>query len=74
VTSTDQPLRRFEVPGISCDHCKAAIEGAVGALTGIDSVDVDVASRIVVVAGTAADGDIVAAIDDAGYDVAGPAR
>ena len=74
MTSTDQPLRRFEVPGISCDHCKAAIEGAVGALTGIDSVDVDVASRIVVVAGTAADGDIVAAIDDAGYDVAGPAR
>lgn len=74
MTSTDQPLRRFEVPGISCDHCKAAIEGAVGALTGVESVDVDVASRTVAVAGTAPDGDIVAAIDDAGYDVAGPAR
>jgi len=74
VTSADQPLRRFEVPGISCDHCKAAIEGAVGALTGVESVEVDVASRTVAVAGTAADGDIVAAIDEAGYDVPGPAR
>jgi copper chaperone len=74
VTSADQPLRRFEVPGISCDHCKAAIEGAVGALTGVESVEVDVAARTVSVAGTAADGDIVAAIDEAGYDVPGPAR
>lgn len=62
--------RTYSVPGISCDHCKHAIEGEVGGVVGVRSVDVDVDRRLVVVAG-GADSDIRAAIDDAGYDVAG---
>jgi copper chaperone len=64
-------VRRYSVPTISCDHCKAAIESEVGALPGVDEVDVDVAARTVRVAGTVSDDAVRAAIDDAGHDVAG---
>ena len=62
-------VRVFTVPAISCDHCKTAIEGSVGAVAGVDSVDVDIARKTVTVVGGTEDA-IVAAIDDAGYDVA----
>lgn len=66
---TQNPRHVFDVPGISCEHCERAIEGTVSAVPGVVRVAVDVEGRIVVVDG----GDeaaIVAAIDDAGYDVA----
>lgn len=59
----------FDVPGISCDHCKTAIEAAVGNLHGVDAANVDVASKTVVVTGGDA-ADIVAAIRSSGYEVA----
>ena len=60
------------VPGISCEHCKKTIEGAVKDLVGVDRVEVDIAGRTVSV-----DFDqekislpaIVAAIDEVGYEV-----
>ncbi|MCC5952221.1 MAG: heavy-metal-associated domain-containing protein [Acidimicrobiia bacterium] len=64
-------VRTYEVPGISCDHCKAAIEGEVAPVTGVERVTVDVASRTVTVSGDASDDAVRAAIDEAGYDVAG---
>jgi len=65
----DSDVRTYSVPGISCDHCKNAIEGEVATVDGVRSVDVDVDGRLVVVAGGSDDA-IRAAIDDAGYDVA----
>ena len=62
--------RTYSVPGISCDHCKRAIEGEVGAVAGVDTVDVDVESRTVRVVGDAPDDAVLAAIDEAGYEVA----
>ena len=62
--------RTYSVPGISCDHCKAAIEGGLGRLDGVERVQVDVGSRSVQVTGDADDGTIRAAIDEAGYEVA----
>jgi copper chaperone CopZ len=64
----------YRVPGVSCDHCRAAIEQEVAPLAGVASVVVDLDAKTVIVGGTALDGDaIVAAIGDAGYDVAGAA-
>ena len=63
--------RTYAVPGVSCGHCKAAIEAAVGEVSGVDAVDVDVDSKTVRVEGDATDDAIRAAIDEAGYDVAG---
>lgn len=62
--------RSYQVPDISCDHCKNAIEGEVGALDGVDDVRVDVEERRVTVEGRATDEAIHAAIEEAGYEVA----
>lgn len=61
----------FTVPGMSCGHCESAIKHEVGELDGVATVDVDLDSKSVIVRGEALDRDgIVAAIDEAGYDVA----
>ena len=62
--------KTYNVPGISCGHCKSAIEGEVGELAGVSSVVVDVDAKTVTVEGEASDDDVVAAIDEAGYEVA----
>jgi len=33
----------LQVPEIHCDHCKSSLESAVGALEGVDSVEVAIA-------------------------------
>jgi copper chaperone len=58
----------YTVPGISCGHCKAAIEGEVGALDGIESVVVDIDTKQVAVIGSASDESVRAAIVEAGYE------
>ena len=35
----------YTAPAISCEHCQHAIEGAVGALPGIQSVRVEIPSK-----------------------------
>ena len=62
--------RIYTVPGISCDHCKHAIEGEVADVSGVDSVVVSVTDRTVEVDGWATDDAIRAAISEAGYEVA----
>lgn len=34
--------KTLQVPEVHCDHCKTSLEGAVGALGGVDTVEVDV--------------------------------
>jgi len=63
-------------PTISCDHCKRTIEAAVGRLEGVESVSVDVEQKRVSVrfeGAVVAHEAIVAAIEEAGYEVAEPA-
>jgi copper chaperone CopZ len=62
--------RVYEVPDISCGHCKAAIEGEVAKVAAVDSVVVDIDARTATVTGSADDAAVRAAIDEAGYDVA----
>ena len=59
----------YSVPGISCDHCKRAIETEVSGMAAVESVDVDVEAKLVTVVG-GDDAAIRTAIHDAGYDVA----
>ena len=58
----------YTVPGISCGHCKSAIETEVGALDGVESVVVDIDTKQVAVVGSASDDAIRAAIVEAGYE------
>jgi copper chaperone len=62
--------RVFNVPDISCDHCKRAIEEAVATIPEVDSVVVTVDRRVVEVAGVASDDAVITAIQLAGYEVA----
>ena len=62
--------RIYDVPAISCGHCKSAIEGEVSQVDGVSTVDVDIDARRVTVEGKAADAAIRAAIAEAGYEVA----
>jgi copper chaperone len=61
----------YTVPDISCDHCRHAIEGEVSQVQGVASVEVDVKAKTVTVSGEPLDEQaILAAIDEAGYEVA----
>lgn len=61
----------YSVPGVSCAHCQAAITDGVGAVTGVQTVDVDLETKTVAVTGEPLDEEaIIAAIDEAGYEVA----
>jgi copper chaperone len=37
----------LQAPEIHCDHCKTSIEGAVGSLTGVESVEVAIADATI---------------------------
>ena len=41
----------YRVPGVSCAHCRQAIEGEVSAVSGVRSVEVDLDSKTVTVTG-----------------------
>ena len=61
----------YSVPGMSCGHCVAALTSEVEKVAGVSSVDVDLNTKRVVVAGAELDDAAIrAAIDEAGYDVA----
>ncbi|HEX2403710.1 MAG TPA: heavy-metal-associated domain-containing protein [Acidimicrobiia bacterium] len=64
----------LSVPDISCDHCKHSIEEAVGALAGVESVEVGIESKVVAVDfddASVSRHDIVTAIEGQGYEVTG---
>ncbi|MGH2767407.1 MAG: heavy-metal-associated domain-containing protein [Actinomycetota bacterium] len=63
---------RFDVPEITCNHCKASIEGALAPVTGISLAEVDVEKKVVTVnyePSVLEPGSIVAVIEGQGYDV-----
>lgn len=61
--------RTYTVPGMHCGHCKAAVEEEVGAVDGVEGVDVDLETKAVTVRGSGLDdGALRAAIGEAGYE------
>jgi copper chaperone len=61
----------YHVPDISCGHCAAAITGELQTVAGVEAVEVDVEAKTVTVVAEPLDSQaIIAAIDEAGYDVA----
>ncbi len=61
----------YTVPDMSCGHCKQAVSSELAQVAGVESVDVDLETKLVTVRG--ADLDDVAlrgAIEEAGYEAA----
>jgi copper chaperone len=63
--------RSYMVPGMRCDHCKAAVAKEVSQVAGVDAVEVDLDSKLVFVRGKGLDDAALrAAIEEAGYEAA----
>jgi len=58
----------FHVPDMSCGHCTAAIEKSVVALDPQATVTTDLESRVVTIATSLPEAEIVQGIKSAGYD------
>jgi copper chaperone len=63
--------RTYTVPGLHCGHCERAVKEELGALAGVESVAVDLETKLVVVRGRDLDDPALrAAIVEAGYEAA----
>jgi copper chaperone CopZ len=64
------PTSEYQVSGMSCGHCEAAILGEVGQIAGVDGVDVSARTgRLIVTSSTPIDQTAVLdAVDEAGYE------
>jgi Cu2+-exporting ATPase len=60
-------MKQFNVSGMSCAACSARVEKAVLSVEGVTSCSVSLLTNSMGVDGTAADADIVAAVEAAGY-------
>ena len=61
----------YSVPGMHCGHCKAAVERELSAVEGVDAVEADLDSKVVVVSGRSLSDDALReAIEEAGYEAA----
>lgn len=59
----------LQVPGMSCDHCVAAVHAEIIKVSGVTAVDVDLPSKSVTVHGRGVDaGSVRAAVKEAGYE------
>lgn len=61
----------FTVSGMTCSHCVNSVEKEIGAIDGVESVAVDLASGSVTVESTIeiSSEAFAAAVDEAGYEV-----
>ena len=62
----------YRVPDVSCEHCIKSISDALGGIAGVQSVDVNLTTKLVTVESTEAVQDAVLreGIEEAGYDIA----
>lgn len=61
----------YRVPGMSCEHCKAAVTNELNSVAGVEAVAIDLNEKLVTVSGGSLDDAALrAAIDEAGYGVA----
>lgn len=59
----------YTVPDMSCEHCRAAITEELTGAAGVETVDVDLKSKLVTVTGGQLDDAVLrAAISEAGYE------
>ncbi|MDD4085450.1 MAG: heavy-metal-associated domain-containing protein [Acholeplasmataceae bacterium] len=59
----------IKIEGMSCGHCKAAVEKALKDVGGVETAVVDLEKKQAVVTGSAAMEAMRAAVEDAGYEV-----
>lgn len=61
----------YTVEGMHCNHCKAAVEKAVGSLKGVSSAEVNLGAKTITVTGTADADAVRKAVEQAGFEFKG---
>lgn len=61
--------KKIMIEGMSCGHCVKHVQEALEGLSGVNSVEVNLAEKYAVVETTVEDSQLQEVIDDAGYDV-----
>jgi copper chaperone CopZ len=63
-------MNEFQVTGMSCGHCEASVRSEVSRIKGVEGVEVSAATGRLIVTGapTVSDADVIAAVDEAGYE------
>ena len=61
----------YTVEGMHCNHCKAAVEKAVGEIKGVTAAEVNLGAKTVTVTGTATDDEVKKAVEKAGFEFKG---
>ncbi|MFD8563588.1 heavy-metal-associated domain-containing protein [Streptosporangium canum] len=62
----------YQISGMTCGHCVSSVSAEVESVGGVTGVQVDLATGLVTVSGTGfSDEEIRAAVDRAGYTLAG---
>ena len=61
----------IQVQGMTCEHCVRSVEEELGAVGGVTEVHAELATGTVTVQseGPLDDGDVAAAVEEAGYEV-----
>jgi copper chaperone CopZ len=61
----------YTVPGMTCDHCKNAVNSELRSVAGVETVEVDLDTKLVTVSGENLDDRALrSAIEEAGYEAA----
>lgn len=67
--SKNEISRTYTVTGMTCDHCALSVSEEVGALAGVERVEVELASGRLMVDGDVSDAAVRDAVGEAGYEV-----
>jgi copper chaperone CopZ len=59
----------YTVPGMTCDHCSAAVASELRTVGGVQAVNVDLDTKLVTIVGAGLEDEALrAAIEEAGYE------
>ena len=61
----------LKIEGMTCMHCKMAVEKALKGVSGVTTAQVDLAGKKAVVGGSAEEAAMAKAVEDAGFKVTG---
>ena len=66
-STSETMIQEFKVEGMRCNHCKANVEKAVSSIQGVESVEVSLEDKIVLVKGNFTPDEVKKAIEEIGF-------
>jgi len=61
-------MTELKIKGMTCNHCKSAVETALQSLEGVSRVEVDLENGVARVEGTAPAASMISAVESEGYE------